>query len=113
MPRSMTARGAATAVALLGASPAWADDVAGPAAPNLVLLHAAELAPELRTELGRQLRAALAGRKLTLCLRESEGAATDSALAGVDVTVQDRGAEDIVVTVTVRDDLTAKRVSRD
>jgi hypothetical protein len=114
-PRAVVATAAAAllllAPAAVGATePACAErDESG---RSTVMLRVDGLGPSPRTELARQLRASLAERGLTLCPLEPGDQAKDTALAGVTVGVEDAGTDAVVVTVTVKDHLTKKRVAR-
>jgi hypothetical protein len=108
---------AAAALVLLLLAPATVR-AAEPPCPaggaSAVMLRVEGLGPAIRGELVRQLRASLAERRLALCPVEPEDRTTEAAsLAGVTVNVEDEGTDAVVVTVTVRDYLTAKRVARD
>ena len=90
---------------------------ADPACPegraSAIVLRVDGLAEASRAELARQLRASLAERRLTLCALEPTDHGDDASLAGVTVSIEDGGTDSVLVTVTVRDRLTAKRVARD
>jgi hypothetical protein len=105
---------AAAFIVLCFSRAAAGDDAPGPScgAPGHpgILLRAEGLDAELRSHIVDQLRAALAGRSFDLC-EPPNGA---GAVAELDVTsLADPEAPAVALTLSVRDEITDKRVSRD
>jgi hypothetical protein len=98
-------------ILLLVASPSSsaADDVAacGGAGHPGIVLRAEGMDPELRAHVVEQLQVALGARHFELCSPERAA----GALASLDVTPG--GATGVSLTLSVRDEVTDKRVSRD
>lgn len=94
---------------------AFAEDPMCNAGGSLVVLHGDGVPPALFAPFVRQLRAALTRRSIGLCVLEAPDADPPRTrpLAGLGLTIESKGTDDIVVTVNVRDEVTSKSVMRD
>lgn len=105
----------AFAVTTFVSTVAHAEDPSCKADGNVVVLHGDGVPPALLGPFVQQLRASLTRRSLGLCVLDSGDAEppVTRPLAGLGLTVESNGADLLIVTVNVRDEITAKRVARD
>lgn len=90
--------------------PAHAQESPACAGGAAVVLHADVLEKPLRARFAEQLRAALAARHIELCAPDGDGARP---IAGIALEATENASGAILLTVTVSDELTNKRVVRD